>query len=247
VKEGGMMQRTDLRGKIGLVTGSTRGIGRSIAEEMAKAGATLIVSGTREADVARVVEEMRARGFTVFGSACDVRHYDEVQALMEFASTSAGGLDILVNNAGVGLFAAISEMAPDDWDRVIDTNLTGVFYCSRAAIPHLLKRGGGAIINISSLAGKNAFAGGAAYNASKFGLEGLSEAMMLDLRYQNIKVAYVMPGSVATEFSGRTPVGEDWRLTAGDVAEVVLDILAQDRRALASRVELRPFQPPRKS
>jgi NAD(P)-dependent dehydrogenase (short-subunit alcohol dehydrogenase family) len=242
------MKRADLEGKVGLVTGSTRGIGRAIAEEMAKAGATLVVSGTREADVARVVEEMRAAGHTVFGSACDVRRYDEVEALMEYCTSEAGGLDILVNNAGVGLFSPVSEISPEDWDRVINTNLTGVFYCSRAAIPHLLQRGGGAIVNISSLAGKNAFAGGAAYNASKFGLEGLSEAMMLDLRYQNIKVAYVLPGSVATEFSGRTLSEEEsWRLTAGDVAEVVLDILAQDRRALASRVELRPFQPPRKN
>jgi NAD(P)-dependent dehydrogenase (short-subunit alcohol dehydrogenase family) len=241
------MNKVDLRGKVGLVTGSTRGIGRAIADEMAKAGATVVVSGTREADVARVVEEMRAEGQSVFGSACDVRLYDEVEALMSFAAAEAGGLDVLINNAGIGLFSPVSEMSPEDWDRVIDTNLTGVFYCSRAAIPHLLKRGGGAIVNISSLAGKNAFAGGAAYNASKFGLEGLSEAMMLDLRYQNIKVAYVMPGSVATEFSGRgSAEGESWRLTAGDVAEVVLDILAQDRRALASRVELRPFQPPRK-
>ncbi len=241
------MSKVDLRGKVGLVTGSTRGIGRAIADQMAEAGATVVVSGTREADVARVVEEGRAKGHPVFGSACDVRRYDEVEALMAFAAAEAGGLDILVNNAGIGLFSPVSETSPEDWDRVIDTNLTGVFYCSRAAIPHLLKKGGGAIINISSLAGKNAFAGGAAYNASKFGLEGLSEAMMLDLRYQNIKVAYVMPGSVATEFSGRTPSEEkSWRLTAGDVAEVVLDILAQDRRALASRVELRPFQPPRK-
>ncbi len=241
------MKRADLQGKVGLVTGSTRGIGRAIAGEMAKAGATVVVSGTREADVARVVEEMSGGGHRVLGSACDVRRYDEVEALMSFAAAEAGGLDILVNNAGIGLFSPVSEMSPDDWDRVIDTNLTGVFYCSRAAIPHLLKRGGGDIINISSLAGKNAFAGGAAYNASKFGLEGLSEAMMLDLRYQNIKVAYVMPGSVSTEFSGRTPSQEEsWRLTAGDVAEVVLDILAQDRRALSSRIELRPFQPPRK-
>ncbi len=242
------MKTMDLGGKVGLITGSTRGIGRAIAEEMAKAGATVVVSGTKEPDVAHVVDEMRASGHRVFGSACDVRRYDEVEALMSFAAAEAGGLDILINNAGIGLFSPVSEMSPEDWDRVIDTNLTGVFYCSRAAIPYLLKRGGGVIINVSSLAGKNAFAGGAAYNASKFGLEGLSEAMMLDLRYQNIKVAYVMPGSVATEFSGRASAeGESWRLTAGDVAEVVLDILAQDRRALASRVELRPFQPPRKN
>jgi NAD(P)-dependent dehydrogenase (short-subunit alcohol dehydrogenase family) len=240
------MKTLNLRGKTAVVTGSTRGIGRAIAEELAKAGAKIVITGTRAPEVERVAAEMAATGAAALGFACDVRRYDEVQALMDFAADKAGGLDILINNAGIGLFSPISEMSPEDWDRVIDTNLTGVFYCSRAAIPHLLKRGGGAIINISSLAGKNAFAGGAAYNASKFGLEGLSEAMMLDLRYQNIKVAYVMPGSVATEFSGRSAQDESWRLTAGDVAEVVLDILAQDRRALASRVELRPFQPPRK-
>jgi 3-oxoacyl-[acyl-carrier protein] reductase len=242
------MTNLDLRGKVALVTGSTRGIGRAIATALARAGAAVVVSGRQEKDVAGVVDELRAEGFHAFGSACDVRHYDEVEALMSFAAGEAGGLDILVNNAGVGLFAHVSEIAPEDWERVVGTNLTGVFYCSRAAIPHFRERGGGAIVNISSLAGKNAFNGGAAYNASKFGLEGLSEAMMLDLRYENIKVAYVMPGSVATGFAGRAPREEDsWRLTSEDVAEVVLDILAQDRRALASRVELRPFQPPRKS
>lgn len=242
------MTKSDLNGKVGLVTGSTRGIGRAIASELARAGATVVVSGRQEKDVARVVEELRGEGLRALGSACDVRHYDEVEALMSFAAEEAGGLDVLVNNAGVGLFAHVSEIAPEDWERVIGTNLTGVFHCSRAAIPHLRRRGGGTIVNISSLAGKNAFQGGAAYNASKFGLEGLSEAMMLDLRYENVKVAYVMPGSVATGFGGRTPRDEDsWRLTSEDVAEVVLDILAQDRRALASRIELRPFQPPRKS
>jgi NADP-dependent 3-hydroxy acid dehydrogenase YdfG len=166
---------------------------------------------------------------------------------MAYVADEASGIDILINNAGVGIFAPVNELAPGDWDVVIGTNLTGVFYCSHAAIPYLKKRGGGVIINISSLAGKNAFKGGAAYNASKFGLEGLSEAMMLDLRYEDIKVAYVMPGSVATEFSGRSAdEGGDWRLTSEDVAEAVMGILAQNQRALASRVELRPFQPPQK-
>jgi NAD(P)-dependent dehydrogenase (short-subunit alcohol dehydrogenase family) len=241
------MPNLDLSGKVGLVTGSTRGIGRVIVEELARAGAAVVVSGRQERDVARAVEELRSKDFRAFGSACDVRSYDEVDALMSFAVAEAGGLDVLVNNAGIGLFAPVAELSPEDWDRVIDTNLTGVFYCSRAAIPHLRKRGGGHIINISSLAGKNAFAGGSAYNASKFGLEGLSEAMMLDLRYEDIKVSYVMPGSVATEFAGREAEEETWRLTPGDVAEVVLDLLAQHHRALASRVELRPFKPPKKS
>lgn len=242
----GIMKSIDLRGKVGVVTGSTRGIGRAIAEELARAGATVVVSGRREEDVARVVEEMKAAGHRALGAACDVRRYEQVEAMMGLAAGKAGGIDVLINNAGVGLFAHVAEIDPEAWDEVIATNLTGVFYCSRAAIPHFRKRGGGAIVNVSSLAGKNAFAGGAAYNASKFGLEGLSEAMMLDLRYENIKVAYVMPGSVATEFAGREPKEDTWRLTGMDVAEVVLDILAQDRRALASRIELRPFQPPRK-
>ena len=241
------MTHSDLAGKVALVTGSTRGIGRAIAESLAAAGATVAVSARREQDVSETVAAMKQNGWDVLGSACDVRRYDEVTALMAFVAEGASGLDILVNNAGVGIFGSIAELSPESWDQVIGTNLTGVFYCSHAALPYLKKRGGGAIINISSLAGKNAFQGGAAYNASKFGLEGLSEAMMLDLRYQNIKVAYVMPGSVATEFAGRgSGDGDDWRLSSEDVAEVVMGILAQDHRALASRVELRPFQPPQK-
>ncbi len=241
------MTHSELAGKVALVTGSTRGIGCAIAESLAAAGATVAVSARREKDVSETVAAMTQNGWDVLGSACDVRRYDEVTALMAYVADEASGLDILVNNAGVGIFGSIAELSPESWDQVIGTNLTGVFYCSHAALPYLKKRGGGAIINISSLAGKNAFKGGAAYNASKFGLEGLSEAMMLDLRYQNIKVAYVMPGSVATEFAGRgSGDGDDWRLSSEDVAEVVMGILAQDHRALASRVELRPFQPPQK-
>ena len=241
------MTHSELAGKVTLVTGSTRGIGRAIAEALAAVGATVAVSARREEDVKETVAAMKQNGWDVLGSACDVRRYDEVTALMAYVADEASGLDILVNNAGVGIFGSIAELSAESWDQVIGTNLTGVFYCSHAALPYLKKRGGGAIINISSLAGKNAFTGGAAYNASKFGLEGLSEAMMLDLRYQNIKVAYVMPGSVATEFAGRgSGDGDDWRLSSEDVAEVVMGILAQDHRALASRVELRPFQPPQK-
>ena len=242
------MRDLNLEGKVALVTGSTRGIGRTLAEDIAKAGAKVVISARHEADVAATVEALRSSGLDALGHAGDVSRYDDVDALMEFVATEANGLDILVNNAGIGLFRPVSEITPEEWDRVIGTNLNGVFYCSHAAIPLLRKRGGGFIIQISSLAGKNAFAGGAAYNASKFGLEGLSEAMMLDLRYENIKVAYVMPGSVATGFSGRTPgPSDDWRLTPEDVSACVMAILSQDHRALASRIELRPFQPPRKA
>jgi len=190
---------------------------------------------------------MRGAGLEVRGKACDVREYSDVESLMRFAAEDAGGVDILVNNAGLGIFRHVADLSPEEWDQVIDTNLTGVFYCCHAAIPFLRKRGGGYILNISSLAGKNAFNDGTAYNASKFGLEGFSEALMLDLRHENIKVSYIMPGSVSTEFAGRQPSERDnWKLTPGDVAQVVLDLLAHDHRALPSRVELRPFQPPRK-
>ena len=141
----------------------------------------------------------------------------------------------------------MADIAPEDWRRVIDINLTGVFYCCHAAIAHLRARGGGWIINISSLAGKNTFVGGGVYCASKWGLNALSEVLMEELRADNIRVSYVMPGSVATEFSNRPPgPADDWKLSAEDIARVVMDLLAHPSRSLPSRVEIRPSQPPRK-
>ena len=137
-------------------------------------------------------------------------------------------------------------MSVEDWRAVIDTNLSGAFYCCREAIPQMRRRGGGDIVNVSSLAGKNPIAGGAAYNASKFGLNGFSEALMMEVRYDGIRVAYVMPGSVATEFGGGSTRKQGWALTAEDVALGVLDLLRTPRRALFSRIEMRPSQPPRK-
>jgi NAD(P)-dependent dehydrogenase (short-subunit alcohol dehydrogenase family) len=170
-----------------------------------------------------------------------------VVRLFEQVAGSAGGTDILVNNAGVGIFGPAADMSPDDWRTVIDTNLSGVFYCCHEAIPQMRRRGGGDILNISSLAGKNPIAGGAAYNASKFGLNGFSEALMMEVRYDGIRVAYVMPGSVATDFGRGGAAKSEWALTPGDVAEGVLDLLRAPRRALFSRIEMRPSQPPRRS
>ena len=238
---------SSVKDKVAVITGSSRGIGRAIAESLAREGARVVVSARTGADVERAVGEMTGNGLEARGMACDVRKYADAESLMRFAAESWGGIDILVNNAGIGIFAHVADVSPEQWDQVIDTNLTGVFYCCHAAIPHLRKRGGGYILNISSLAGKNAFTAGTAYNASKFGLEGFSEALMLDLRYENIKVSYIMPGSVATEFAGREPSEKDrWKLTSEDVARVVTDLLAHEARSLPSRVELRPFQPPRK-
>ncbi len=183
----------------------------------------------------------------VIGFACDVRDYDQVKALINHAVKKLGGLDILVNNAGIGTFETVEETSPEDFRAVLETNLFGVFYCCHEAIPAMKKRGGGYIINISSLAGVNAHPRMAAYNASKFGLNGFSEALMQEVRHDNIKVSYLMPGSVNTEFGGDSPSDEkNWQLTPQDIARVVIDLLHHDDRSLPSRVEIRPSKPPKK-
>jgi 3-oxoacyl-[acyl-carrier protein] reductase len=180
----------------------------------------------------------------VLALECDVRDRSAVDLAMQTVVAHFGGIDVLVNNAGVGVGEPISELSGDDWSRIIDTNLTGVFNCCSAAIPNLVKRGGGWIINISSLASKNPFIGGAAYCASKAGLNAFSEALMLELRPSNIRVSYVLPGSVATGFSGRQVTdGDAWKLSPDDVAQVIEDLLDHPKRSLPSRVEIRPSRP----
>jgi NAD(P)-dependent dehydrogenase (short-subunit alcohol dehydrogenase family) len=169
-----------------------------------------------------------------------------VEQAISRAAAEFGGLDILVNNAGVGLFRAVADMSVDEWHTIIDTNLSGVFYGCRAAVPHLRARGGGWIINISSLASKNPFPEAAAYCASKAALNAFSEALMQEVRYDGIRVAYVMPGSVRTEFAARVPGSDDWRLSPDDVAQVVVDLVAHPPRSLPSAVEIRPSKPPKK-
>ena len=179
----------------------------------------------------------------------DVRRYEDCRRLIERASERFGGLDILVNNAGIGVFKPVDQLTPEEWDATIGTNLSGAFYCCREAIPQMRKRGGGYIFSISSLAGVNPFAGGSAYNASKFGLNGFSEAMMQDVRYDGIRVSYIMPGSVATEFNPAPQFRDPnlgWKLTGEDIAKAVVDLYRYPKTALVSRVELRPSQPPRK-
>ena len=240
---------TDPAGKVALVTGGSRGIGRGIAEALAAAGATVVLTARAAADAERAAREIGRGGV---GLACDVRSQESVAALFQAIDRGPGGPDVLVNNAGIGLFGPVADMDPGDWCAVIETNLNGVFYCCHEAIPRMRKRGGGYIFNISSLAGKNPFVNGGAYNASKFGLNGFSEALMMEVRYDNIRVSYLMPGSVATDFgtqaAGRSRAREkaDWALTPADVAEVVLDLLRSPERALYSRVEMRPSKPPRK-
>jgi len=190
-----------------------------------------------------------SRAARVHAVTADVKDAIAAKAAVDDAATRFGGLDILVNNAGVGIFRNVADMDVSAWHDVIDTNVSGVFYYCHAAISHLKRRGGGWIVNISSLAGKNAFPGGAAYCASKAAVNAFSEALMQEVRHDNIRVSYVMPGSVATGFSGgESPSGPaaDWKLSADDVAEVVVDLIRHPARSLPSRVELRPSRPPKR-
>lgn len=231
----------NLQGKTALVTGGARGIGLAIAHRLISAGARVAICSTRRETLDAALKEL---GEAACGDVCDVRDAAQVERLFEFIDRSLGGLDILINNAGIGVFKDLPSLEPAEWDRLIGTNLTGVYLCTRQAVPRMRERGGGFIINISSLAGKNAFAGGAAYNASKFGLNGMTEAIMLDHRYESVRVSTVLPGSVNTEF-GRSGLA-GWKIQPEDVAEVVAMILAMPERSLVSHVEIRPSRPPRK-
>ncbi|MBI2188047.1 MAG: SDR family oxidoreductase [Acidobacteria bacterium] len=237
-----------LTGKVAVVTGGSRGIGLSIARALLARGARVAITATSEARLRAAADDLAGVGEAgaVLPIQSDVRHHAEVEQAIEGAAGHFGGLDILVNNAGVGLFRTVADMSVDEWRRIIDTNLSGVFYGCRAALPHLRARGGGWIINISSLASKNPFPEAAAYCASKAALNAFSEALMQEVRYDGIRVAHVMPGSVRTDFAARRPGSDDWRLSPDDVAQVVVDLIAHPPRSLPSAVEIRPSQPPRK-
>jgi NAD(P)-dependent dehydrogenase (short-subunit alcohol dehydrogenase family) len=233
--------------RVSVVTGGTRGIGYAIAARLLHDGDAVAIIGTTpdNADrAAKQLAELAGDSARVTAVACDVRHFAAVERAFDEIVARFGGLDVLVNNAGVGVGRPIADLSPDEWNRIVGTNLTGVFHGCKAAIPHLRKRQGGWIINISSLASKNPFAGGAAYAASKAALNALSEALMQELRHENIRVSCILPGSVATGFSGRaSAAGAEWRLAPEDVAQVVTDLLAHPARSLPSRVEIRPSRP----
>ncbi|HVG30212.1 MAG TPA: SDR family oxidoreductase [Pyrinomonadaceae bacterium] len=238
----------NIKGKSAVVTGSTKGIGRAIAEALAREGANVCVSARDVDEIKRAVDELGELGDArVTGAVCDVRDYESVRALFAHAVAEFGGVDVLVNNAGVGKFGRVDAMSPEDFRAVLETNLFGVFHCCREAIPLMKERGGGYVINISSLAGANPHPEMAAYNASKFALNGFSEALMQEVRQDGIKVSYVMPGSVNTAFGGDEPdASKSWQLQPPDIARVVLDLLRHDERSLPSRVEIRPSRPPKK-
>ncbi len=233
--------------RVALVTGGTRGIGEAIARRLSAEGFAVFISGRTEESVRSALARFAKEGLAFRGFAADARSEEDQKRLVESVAREGGGLDVLVNNAGIGHFAPVDQMSSDRFREVLETNLFGPFYAVRHAAPLMKKNGGGFIVNIASLAGVNAFAGGSAYNASKFGLLGFSEAAMLDLRHDGIRMATVLPGSVATDWShSHGNQDASWMLRPEDVAEAVADLVRFPGRAIASRIDLRPSRPPRK-
>ncbi len=236
-----------LNGKTALITGGSKGIGLGIAEAMLEQGMNVVITSRNETEVQKVAEALNDKGIgKAIGIASDVREMKDLEKAVAAATQAWGALDVVIANAGVGHFASIEEMTANQWKDVIDINLTGVFNTVKAAIP-ALKESQGYIMTIASLAGTNFFARGAAYNASKFGLVGFTQAIMLDLRNAGIKVTTIMPGSVATYFNGHTPSDADaWKIQPEDIGQMVIDLLKMHPRTLPSKVEVRPTIPNKK-
>jgi 3-oxoacyl-[acyl-carrier protein] reductase len=233
---------------VAIVTGGTRGIGLATARALIEAGVRVAITATSDDTLRTGAAELGkvAGPDAVLPVRADVRQPEQVEHAINTVVSRFGGLDALVNNAGVGIFRSVTDMTTDEWHRVMETNLTGVFYCCRAALPHLRARGGGWIINISSLSSTGPFADGAAYCASKAGLNAFTEALMQEVRQDGIRVACVLPGSVRTDFSRRSSGSDDWKLAPEDVARAVAGLMAYPPRSLPSRIEIRPSHPPRK-
>jgi 3-oxoacyl-[acyl-carrier protein] reductase len=235
-----------LSGHVALVTGSSRGIGKAIANKLATLGAAVCLCGRDKNALERAADEIRELPARVLAIPADVANSKEISALVQATEEKLGAITLLVNNAGIGNpgFGSIQEKSEADWDVVLDTNLKGVFLVSRAVAPLMIKRRRGDIINISSLAGKNTFAGGGLYCASKWGLQGLTGCMAEDLRAYGIRVSAICPGSVATEFSGRGSKDVSKLLTAEDVAHAVAMLALQGPQSFISEVQLRPVAKP---
>ena len=235
-------------GKVAFVSGGSRGIGLAIARALIGIGARVAITATSDDTLRAGAAELAkiSDASAVLPIRADVRQQADVEQAIDTAVRHFGGLDVLVNNAGVGIFRAVADMTADEWHRVMETNLTGVFYCCRAALPHLRSRGGGWIVNISSLSSTGPFADGAAYCASKAGLNAFSDALMQEVRHDGIRVACVLPGSVRTDFSRRSSAPDDWKLAPDDVAQAVAGLIAYPARSLPSRIEIRPSRPPKK-
>lgn len=233
-----------LAGGVALITGGSRGIGKAIAQRLAVLGAAVSICGRSRESLVSTAQDLRALGGRVHAQAADVTKPGDIASLVESTEKELGPITILVNNAGIGGFGPFHEKSEEEWDRILNTNLKSVFLVSRAVVPAMIRRGGGDIINISSLAGKNTFAGGGIYCASKWGLQGLTGCMAEDLRGYGIRVSVICPGSVATEFSGGGPKDPKKVLTAEDVAHAVGMVAVQGPQSFISEVHLRPVRKP---
>jgi 3-oxoacyl-[acyl-carrier protein] reductase len=237
-----LISATALASATALVTGGSRGIGRAIALRLAELGASVAICGRDAGALSATASELQKHAPRVFSHVADVTRSADVTSLVEAAEKALGSISILVNNAGIGGFGPVHEKSEADWDKVLDTNLKSLFLVSRAVVPSMIRRGGGDIVNIASLAGRNTFAGGGLYCASKWGVYGLSGCMAEDLREHGIRVSVVAPGSVATEFSGRGPKDASKVLKAEDVAHAVALIVTQGPQSFVSEVQLRPLR-----
>jgi len=235
----------DIKGKVVFITGGNKGIGYGIAESCLAAGMKVAISSRSAHDAEKAARALSENsGGEALGLGVDVRNYQDLVEANDKIITHFGQLDVLIANAGIGHFAAVDEMDPADWQRVMDTNVNGVFHSVRACVEEL-KKTEGYVFTISSLAGTNFFAKGSAYNASKFAVTGMSQAMMLDLRPYNIRVSTIMPGSVTSYFNGHEPNENDaWKIQPEDIGEIIIDLLQVHPRSLPSKVEIRPSRPP---
>jgi len=242
------MQKSDakkaekpLSGKTAMVTGGSRGIGKAIALRLAELGAAVAICGRDKAALENTAVELEKTGAKTYWQKADVTRVQEIEEFVTNSERHAGPVSILVNNAGIGIFGAVQDKTEEDWDRVLDTNLKSVFLMSRAVAPGMIARGAGDIVNISSLAGKNAFSGGALYCASKWGLQGMTACMAEDLRGFGIRVSVICPGSVATEF-GRGQKDASKVLLPEDVAHAVAMVVTQGKQSFISEVDVRPVK-----
>ena len=235
----------ELKGKIAVITGGSKGIGEAIAVALASQGTNVAITARSERDLDQAANQISALGVKVLAVKADVRSTDDVRNLEMRVRENLGPAHILINNAGIGKFAEVATMKDEDFRATLETNLFGVFYCTKAFLPGMIQNKEGHVVNISSLAGKNNFAGGAAYCASKHGLISFSECLMLEVRHHNIKVSTICPGSVRTDFSPESK-DKSWALTSEDVARSVVDVLTSSSGSLASLIELRPLRPPKR-
>ena len=235
----------DINNKVALITGGSKGIGYGIAEALINKGVRVAIT-SRSQDSADEAAKSLGDSDMVLALEADVRSMESQQACVNQIIEKWGQLDYVIANAGLGHFASVADLTADQWNEVIDTNLTGSFFTIKASL-EALKKSKGYFITISSLAGTNFFPGGSAYNASKFGLTGFTQAVMMDLRHDGINVSTIMPGSVATHFNNHEPNEADaWKIQPEDLGKMVVDLFEMDSRTLPSKIEVRPSQPPKK-